>query len=274
LLTVALYLSRLTNEIPPGLSTGQWANLGNGAVYYFAAGGVTGTVSRVLRRSAHERARAIEEATRERERAARLAERDAIGRRLHDSVLQTLALIEKRGRELSRLASVPAEQVRTLVGLAADQERELRALLNEGPDGQGSGPANLGSALRFAAAGITTVPITITATGDARMPASDLAELAAAVRQALQNAEAYARATSVTVFAEEADDQVVVTVKDDGTGFDYDEERLVRDGKLGLLRSIKARIESVGGAVRVETAPGRGTEIELRVPVRQETARG
>jgi signal transduction histidine kinase len=106
------------------------------------------------------------------------------------------------------------------------------------------------------------------------MPASDLAELAAAVRQALQNAEAYARATSVTVFAEEADDQVVVTVKDDGTGFDYDEERLVRDGKLGLLRSIKARIESVGGAVRVETAPGRGTEIELRVPVRQETARG
>ncbi len=274
LLAGGLLLSRLTNEIPAGLSNAQWAILGNGVVYYLAAGGVTGTVSRVLRRSARERTRAIEEAARERERAARLAERDAIGRRLHDSVLQTLALIDKRGREAARQESVPAEQVRALVGLAADQERELRALLNEGPDERRPGPANLGSALRSAAAGITTVPITITATGDARLPASDLVELAAAVRQALQNAESHARATSVTVFAEEADDQVVVTVRDDGTGFDYDEERLTRGGKLGLLRSIKARIEALGGAVRIETAPGRGTEVEMRLPVRQEAARG
>lgn len=273
-LTVGLYLSRLTNEIPPGLTGDQWANLGNGAVYYFAAGGVTGTVSRVLTRSARERSLAIEEAARERERAARLAERDAFGRRLHDSVLQTLAMIDKRGREAARQPTVPAEQVRALVGLAADQERALRALLNQGPEAPDPGVATLGSALRSAAAGITAVPVTITTISDPQLAASHLEELAAAVRQSLENVVEHARANTVTVFGEEVDGDIVVTIRDDGVGFTYDEDELTNAGKLGLLGSVKGRIETLGGTMRVETAPGRGTEIELRIPSPTEAARG
>jgi signal transduction histidine kinase len=75
------------------------------------------------------------------------------------------------------------------------------------------------------------------------------------------------------VFAEAEHGWVTISLRDDGRGFDYDEDRLRADGKVGMLKSMKGRVEELGGRMRVETAPGEGTEIEFRVPVGREGPR-
>lgn len=267
-LSLGLALSRPVNGLPLSeLSNAEWAALVNGAFYYVAAGGAAGVVSRVLRRSALECDRAVEEAARERERSARLAEREALGRQIHDSVLQSLALIDKRGRELTSAGpEIPATEVRSLVELAASQGDALRSLLNEPPGEAPTGAASLRLALAEAARTTDGLPVTVTATGPVWLPASLAEQVVAAVRQALDNVVQHAAASRVTVFVEQVDGGVVVSVRDDGVGFEFDEERLAHEGKLGLLRSMKGRIEDLGGTMSVRTAPGRGTEVEFRIP--------
>jgi len=269
LLSLGLALSRLANGLPLAeLSSAEWAALVNGAFYFVAAGGATGVVSSVLRRSARERERAVEEAARERERSARLAEREVLGRQIHDSVLQSLALIDKRGRELATWGSaVPADEVRALIDLASHQEEALRALLNEPPEEPPTGMASLRLALQETARATDGLSVTVTSTGPVWLPAPLAEQVAAAVRQGLDNAVQHARATRATVFVEQVDGEVVVSVRDDGVGFVYDEARFAREGKLGLLHSMKGRIEDLGGSMSVRTAPGRGTEVEFRLPV-------
>jgi signal transduction histidine kinase len=275
-LSIGLALSRPVNGLPlTELSSAEWAALINGAFYYIAAGGAAGVVSRVLRRSARERARAVEEAARERERSARLAEREVLGREIHDSVLQSLAMIDKRGRELTSAGpEVPSSEVRSLVELASRQGDALRSLLSEPPEEPPSGAASLRSALRDVAEGFDAPRMTVTAAGPLWLPAARTEEVAAAVRQALDNVAKHARASRATVFAEEVDGAVTVSVHDDGVGFDYDEERLAREGKLGLLHSMKGRIADLGGTTTVRTAPGRGTEVEFRIPIGEGGADG
>ena len=268
LLSLALVISRPLNGLPlVDLTPDQWASLVNGAVYYLTAGGAAGAVSRVLARSAAERTQAIEDAARERERAARLAEREALGREIHDSVLQSLALVAKRGTEMTSRPSVPAGEVRELVELSARQEQELRALLNEPHGEPPPGTVPLRTALQAAAFGVDTVPVTVSTADPAWIPASDVGELTGAVHQALENAAEHASATKVLIFAEQADGEVVITIRDDGAGFVYDEGALERQGKMGMLRSMKGRIEGIGGTMLVHSAPGAGTEVEFRLPV-------
>lgn len=270
ILSVALVLSRPFNGVPlADLSSGQVAGLGNGIVYYLSAGGAVGLVTRVLRRSGAELRRVTEEAARERERAARLAEREAIGRQIHDSVLQSLAMVNKRGKELGAQTAVPGVEVRRLAEMAGRQERELRSLLQREPEEPPSGTASLRAALEHAAAGTRGTSVEVTTLGPIWLPAIEVEELAAAVHQAIENAEQHAEATRLSVYAEEEDGVVVVSVRDDGTGFDYDEERLRREGKLGILKSMKGRVEELGGSMRIETEPGGGTEVEFRVPARE-----
>jgi signal transduction histidine kinase len=76
----------------------------------------------------------------------------------------------------------------------------------------------------------------------------------------------HAGAARASVFADCDQGEVIVTVRDDGAGFTYDEAELAARGKLGLLKSMKGRVEQLGGAMRVDTSPGAGTEIEFRVP--------
>lgn len=202
-LSVGLGLSRPLNDLPLGeLSSSEWAALVNGAFYYLAAGGAAGVVSRVLRTSAAARALALEEAGRERERAARLAEREALGRQIHDSVLQSLALVGKKGRELTTASSVPAAEVRDLLELAGRQEQELRELLSE-PVETAPGTVSLRTALRSAAFGVDGLEVTISAAGGLWLPAGQVEDVSGAVRQALENVARHASATRATVFAEE-----------------------------------------------------------------------
>jgi signal transduction histidine kinase len=264
LLSLALFASRPIN----GVTLGEidWAALGNGAFYYLAAGGAVGLIDQVLTRSGEELRRASEEATRERERAARLAERESIARRIHDSVLQTLTLISKRGTELSLRPVVPSEDVRALAELATDQQRALRTLIQGSIAEPPTGTVALRTVLEAAAFGVREIPVEISAVEPIWLPSACVEEVSAAIHQALENVVEHAEARRVSLFAETAQHEVVITVRDDGSGFVYDEDRLREDGKLGLLISMKGRIEELGGSMRVDTAPGKGTEIEFRLP--------
>lgn len=273
-LSVALVFSRSINGVPlADLEPGRIADLGNGAVYYLTAGGAVGLVSRILRTSAAEIRSATEAAARERERAARLAERESLGRKIHDSVLQALAMVHKRGRELGAQTSVAGRDVHALAEMAGQQERALRALIQDEPAEAPSGKVSLRTVLEASAYGVTGVPVTITTVGTVWIATDQIEELSAAVRQALENVAQHARASRASLFADQDGSEIVVSVRDDGTGFDYDEDVLRREGKLGVLKSMKGRIEDLGGTVRIESASGAGTEIEFRIPAEAKAQR-
>nr|WP_243653691.1 ATP-binding protein [Pseudonocardia endophytica] len=208
------------------------------------------------------------------ERRARIvtAERAEIAAHLHDSVLQTLALIQRQ-------ASSPREVHR----LARGQERELRAWLY-GPGGYGrpdhdrERPADeqLSAALGSAAAevedtyAVTVNPVVV---GDATMD-PDLRALVLAAREAMVNAAKHAGVGEISVYAEVERDgpaggggEVNVFVRDRGAGFDPD---AVGPDRHGLADSVRNRMERHGGTVRLRTAPGEGTEIRLAMPLRDD----
>jgi signal transduction histidine kinase len=221
-------------------------NLAGGMLNFALAGGAVGLVARLLERSAAQLRRATEETIRARERTARLAERESLARQIHDSVLQALTLVHKRGRELAA----------------------LRALVLRDPDDDvPTGAASLRAGLEaLAGHGWGPLEVTAGATGPLWLPARHVEELVAAARQALDNVVRHAGASRAALFAEEDGGTVVVTVRDDGRGFAYDEAALAAAGKMGLARSIKGRVEQLGGRLRVTSRPGAGTEVELRVP--------
>jgi signal transduction histidine kinase len=251
-------------------------SLAGGTLNFVLAGGAVGLVARLLERSASQLRQATEETIRARERAARLAERESLGRQIHDSVLQVLALVHKRGRELASGGPVPPDQVAGLAEMAAGQEQALRSLILRDPDQKGTpdGAASLRAALETLAGAEWSLPVTVGATGALWLPARHVEELAAAVRQALDNAVEHAGASRVALFAEEDAGAVVLTVRDDGRGFTYDERRLLAEGKIGLAKSVKGRVEQLGGRMLVTSRPGAGTEIELRVPANREAEGG
>ena len=268
-LGASLVVGQLANGIElPGERPVVLLDLAGGTLNFVLAGGAVGLVARLLERSAGQLRRATEETIRARERAARLAERESLARQIHDSVLQALALVHKRGRELAAGGPVPPDQVDGLAEMAGSQERALRSLILRDPDEERTpaGAASLRAALEALACDERSLPVTVGATGALWLPARHVEELAAAVRQALDNVVEHAGASRVALFAEEDPGTVVVTVRDDGRGFAYDERRLLAEGKIGLAKSIKGRVEQLGGTMAVTSRPGAGTEVELRVP--------
>jgi signal transduction histidine kinase len=120
--------------------------------------------------------------------------------------------------------------------------------------------------LEEAARKIATVTVDVSTTGAIWLERHVVDEIQAATKQALENVVEHAGASRATLFAEDEGDSVTVTVRDDGRGFDYSEARLQSDGKVGILKSMKGRAEDLGGTMKVMTAPGRGTEVEFRIP--------
>jgi signal transduction histidine kinase len=110
-------------------------------------------------------------------------------------------------------------------------------------------------------------PTTVSAVGSIFIEARVVDEVTAAVKQALENVSHHANAQQVTVFAEEQDGNLTVSVRDDGEGFVYDEDALKAAGKAGILRSMKGRAEELGGQIQVTSARGKGTEIEFSIPL-------
>lgn len=261
----ALILSRPANGVPLGdLTTAQWQTLANGIVTYALAGGAVGLVSRLIDRARTDLQVALAERMRETQRAARLAERDALGRQIHDSVLQSLAMVHKKGKELAQHGPVDANEVARLADLAGAQEQALRSLIVradvEPPQGTASLRDHL-EALGLSFAG--TIPVTVSSAGAAYLPRHTVDEIVAAAKQAVDNAVEHAGpAARVTVFVDDRDGATEVTVRDDGAGFD-----IAHAGGYGL-RSMRGRIEDIGGTFTITSAPGRGTEIEMKVPKR------
>jgi signal transduction histidine kinase len=225
-----------------------------------------GIVSNLLQRSADEANKATAEAMALREREARLAERESMAREIHDSVLQVLALIHKRGKQLAEIGSPSPAQVMELAEMARDQEAALRGLIMREPEKAPLGEASLRTALEVAARNVRDLEVSVSSVGPVWLPGETLEELVAAVKEALANVVEHARATKAAIFADEQDGLVQVTVRDDGVGFEFDEARFRAEGKFGVLNSMRGRIEALGGQMKVESRPGAGTEIEFQVP--------
>ena len=193
--------------------------------------------------------RMVTELGEERRERIRSQERAEIAAHLHDSVLQTLALIQRN-------AASPREVAR----LARGQERELRTLLYDmrTPTGQ------LADGLKTAAGEVEddyAITVDVVVVGDAPMDAN-LAAVVAASREALVNAAKHAGVDTVSLYAEVEDDAVEVYVRDRGAGFDLDD---VAGDRQGVRGSIIGRVERHGGQVTVRTAAGSGTEVEIRM---------
>jgi signal transduction histidine kinase len=184
----------------------------------------------------------------ERSERIRSQERAEVAAHLHDSVLQTLALMQRR-----------VDDPREVAALARRQERELRAWLN---GRRAAGDATVASALEGAAAEVEEahgVPVEVVAVGDAPLDPGAEA-LVAAAREALVNAAKFAGESPVALYAEVAPGRIEVFVRDRGPGFD---PAAVPEDRRGVRESIVGRMERHGGRATVHTAPGAGTEVEL-----------
>ncbi len=186
--------------------------------------------------------------TAERAERIRSQERSELAAHLHDSVLQTLALVQKR-----------ADDPRAVANLARRQERELRAWLEGARPEPGD---SLAASLEAAAAELEEthgVPIDVVAVGDAPVDERGAA-LVAATREALVNAAKFAGGAPVQLYAEVGEERTEVFVRDRGPGFD---PASVPEDRRGLRESIVGRMNRHGGRAVVHSVPGAGTEVEL-----------
>jgi signal transduction histidine kinase len=241
----AVALPRVFSPILNGISFKDYGggshgfSLASTVLLYSLAGAVAGYMAMLLRRAQDEVA------------AARARER--VARQLHDGVLQTLAVIERRADDPQ------------LAQMAREQERDLREFLFGG-DGKDQG--DLGARLRAAAGRFEDAfggRVDVVLAPDLPPLSPDRVEaLAGAVGEALMNAGKHGQAARVTVFAEpdDSDDGVACSVHDDGRGF---EPSQIREG-VGLSRSIRGRMEEAGGRVEIDSRPGSGTEVRLWLP--------
>jgi signal transduction histidine kinase len=194
-------------------------------------------------------ARQVSEERRDRIRSQERAE---VAAHLHDSVLQTLALIQR--------ARDPGE----MVSLARGQERELRAWLY-GRTGQG-GEDSLSTAVNDMASRMEQryhVPVDVVVVGDRALDAHAWAVIEAC-GEAVQNAAQHSGADLVSVYVEASPDALTVYVRDEGKGFDAN---AVPDHRRGINESILGRIKRHGGRATVMSEPGEGTEVELWMPL-------
>jgi signal transduction histidine kinase len=187
------------------------------------------------------------------------AERAEIAAHLHDSVLQTLALIQRQ-----------SDQPREVLRLARGQERELRHWLF-GPGGYGrrsAGPGvegGLAAAITAAAAEVEdtyAIDVRPVVVGDRPLD-DDLRALVLAAREAMVNAAKHAKVDEISVYVEAEEEGVHVFVRDRGVGFDPE---AVPEDRHGLADSVRARVTRHGGTVRLRSAVGEGTEVQLSLP--------
>ncbi len=190
----------------------------------------------------------------ERQARARAEERADIAAHMHDSVLQTLALIQRR-----------AEDPQAVVQLARAQERELRSWLFEG---RAPGDADVSSfaegvrQIQRDVEALHGVPIEVVTVADCALD-EHLSALLMAAREATVNAAKWSGAAVISVFAEVEPDKVSVTVRDRGKGFD---PAAVPGDRKGVAESIHGRTGRHGGEATVQSAPGEGTKVTLTMP--------
>jgi signal transduction histidine kinase len=187
---------------------------------------------------------------RDRSGGARERDRQRFAAHLHDSVLQTLALVQRQANDPVAVAR-----------LARRQEYALRAWM--------AGEAELhsetlGSALRDVVAGVEDEhELTIEQTGIGDRPLDESGEaLVAAAREALRNAAHHGGGAPVYVFSEITARDAAIFIRDEGPGFDLERVAVER---RGIRDAIFGRMASAGGSATIESSPGEGTEVALRI---------
>lgn len=224
-----------------------------GVVLLLLAGTAVGYMARVAQRAEERFARAVE-------LEARLREREQIARSVHDSVLQVLTLVHRRGEEAGGEAA-------ELGRMAGEQEVRLRALIS-GTKAPGQGTPVSVDLCELLSVEETSL---VSVSGPAEpvdLPGYAARELAAAVHAALDNVAVHCpEGTRAWVLVEDEETGVTVSVRDEGPGIT--EGRLkdaCREGRLGLAQSVFGRVRDLGGTVEVVTGPGEGTEVEIHLP--------
>ena len=215
-------------------------------------------------------ARLNSEAQAHAQEVAAVRERERLERGIHDSVLQVLALVQRRGAELGGEAA-------ELGRLAGEQETALRRLISTGngsaparrPAGiaRTAGIADLRAVLsRFASETITVATPAVAVA----LPCPVADEIAAAVGAALDNVRRHVGSQAQAwLLVEDEGCSVVVTVRDDGPGIAPGRLAEAADaGRIGVARSIRGRVAELGGTVVISSPAGQGTEVEMRVPRR------
>lgn len=243
----------------------------NGEVITLLAGFAVGHVARLGADLEAERQHAdrIEAASRERERLAR---------DIHDSVLQVLALVAKRGleaggeaAEIGRLAGQQEIALRALISAEGAPPREDTG--HAGAPAPASGvaaqPPGDATDLRMLLRPLATESMTVgTPAGPVLVKREAGEEIAAAVRAALDNVRRHCGAQArAWVLVEDEPDVVTVTIRDDGPGIPPGRlARAAAAGRLGVSQSICGRLRDLGGSAEVSSVPGDGTEVTLRLP--------
>ena len=229
-------------------------NLGRNAtiVIEVAVGLAVGMAAQTARRAHAELERAVR-------LAAALEERERLSRTVHDGAIQVLALVSRRGREIGGETAELAE-------LAGEQERALRRLVSA-PDAEVAAGTltDVGALLRGRASDRVSVSLPAE---PVLLEDAVARELFAAAGNALDNVAAHAGPDArAFVLLEDLGDTVTVSIRDDGVGIaDGRLAEAVRQGRLGVSKSIVGRMDWLGGSAELTTAPGAGTEWELTVP--------
>lgn len=212
---------------------------------------IVGFLSDLMQRTAAERDRA--------ERAAAAAaERQRLGRVVHDGVLQVLALVRRRGAELGGEAA-------ELGRLAAEQEVSLRAFVQRdvaAPDP--SAPYDLAAAL----GGLARPNVSVALPGtDIAMASATGVEVTAVVAECLSNIRHHVgQDAPAWVLVEDLGDTIAISVRDAGPGIPAGRlEEAAAQGRLGVASSIRGRVDALGGTTTLDTSPA-GTEWEFRIP--------
>jgi signal transduction histidine kinase len=246
-------LAGLLVAVATGFTRGELTtDVTRDGVLLIGSGFVVGLASVTARRSQERMARALRA-------EAATAERERLARSIHDSVLQVLARVRKRGNELGGEAAELAE-------LAGEQEVALRALVAAAPpESTDDGTADLRSRLQVMATATVQVSVPGTAV---QLPEPTVAELTSLVGEALLNVARHAgQGARAWVLLEDLGEEVVISVRDDGVGIPAGRlEQAESTGRMGVARSMRGRVAALNGTITLETAPGQGTEWEIRIP--------
>jgi signal transduction histidine kinase len=218
----------------------HWASFISTSLFYTAIAAVAGWIVVVLRRI-------------ETEVAQRRA-RDDVARVLHDTVLQTLALVQRRVATLDPVLAIEAQRA----------DRELRAYLYGGQAALGAPADDLAGSIRASVERARRghdLDVTVNVIDDdCRLNQGELAAVAGAIGEAVANAAKHARCQRVVVYAETDDrGHVFASVRDDGIGFDL---AAVAPGR-GISESIEARVREVDGRTEMVSGPNEGTEVRI-----------
>ncbi|MEO7194219.1 MAG: DUF5931 domain-containing protein [Pseudonocardiaceae bacterium] len=224
-------------------------NLARDTILLVGTGFVLGLAATAARRADEQLRRSV------RAQAA-TAERERLARSVHDSVVQVLARVRARCSQLDGEAG-------ELARLVGEQEIALRCLFAASPP-DATGERDLAGALRSLAG--PRVEVVAPAT-EVPLPSADVAELVALVREALANTARHGGPEARSwILVEDLGAEVVLTIRDDGPGVcDGQLAGAESAGRMGVSRSIRGRVDDLGGMLVLDTGPGRGIEWEVRL---------